>query len=354
MTESCDSLILRPMNCTYYAYNLAFRHPFTISSGTKTHQPTLIVELEYRGLKGYGEAPAISYYHIPVEKMIADLEGKKKFIENFAFTDPQRYWHYLHHLLPGNSFLVCALDIAAWDLFGKLRQKPLYEMWKLDPAKGPATDYTIGIDTIEKMVAKIKETPWPIYKIKLGTPDDIKIMEALRAETDAVFRVDANAGWTVAEALVKIPLLKELGVEFVEQPLAKDDWEGMKVLYEQSALPLIADESCVQEGDVEKCQGHFHGINIKLTKCSGLTPARRMIAAARAGGLKVMAGSMNESTIGSAAIAHLLPELDYVDMDGPLLLKEDVGAGLVFDQGKAVLTQRPGLGVDYTGLVTKE
>lgn len=347
------------MNCTYYSYNLAFQHPFTISSGTKTHQPTLIVELEYRGLKGYGEAPAISYYHIPVEKMIEDLESKKKFIENFAFTDPQRYWHYLHHLLPHNSFLVCALDLAAWDLFGKIKQKPLCQLWGLDAAKGPMTDYTIGIDSIEKMVTKMREKPWPIYKVKLGASKDmdtdIRIMKALRegAEEHTLFRVDANAGWTLEEAIKKIPLLKELGVEFVEQPLAKDNWEGMKTLYQQSSLPLIADESCVHEQDVGKCKGHFHGINIKLTKCSGLTPARRMIDSARQAGMKVMVGSMNESTVGSAAIAHLLPLLDYVDMDGPLLLKEDLATGIQFNQGKITIPSSPGLGIEYTGLFAK-
>jgi L-Ala-D/L-Glu epimerase len=342
------------MNCNYHSYNLAFRHPFTISRGTKTHQPTLIVELEHRGVRGYGEAPAISYYNIPVEQMIADLEEKKDFIRNFAFTDPQRYWHYLHHLFPRNSFLVCALDIAAWDLFGKLRGKPLYELWKLDPDRGPVTDYTIGIDSIGGMVAKMKETPWPVYKIKLGSPDDMGIMEALHALAgDAVFRVDANAGWTLGEALEKIPFLKEWGVEFVEQPLAKGDWEGMKVLYQQSPLPLIADESCVSEGDVSKCIGYFHGINIKLTKCGGITPARRMIDAARVAGLKVMVGSMNESTVGSAAIAHLLPLLDYVDMDGPLLLKEDLATGIHFDYGKVGIPRGPGLGIDYTGLFSR-
>ena len=342
-----------PMQLNYYAYELAFRHPFTISRGTKTHQPTLIVELEHRGIKGYGEAPAISYYHIPVEKMIADLEAKRPLIERYALTDPERYWHYLHHLIPENSFLVCALDMAAWDIMGKLRQQPLYNMWKLDPGVGPMTDFTIGIDTIDKMVAKMRETPWPIYKIKLGSPDDIAIMRALRQHTDAVFRVDANAGWTLEQALEIIPVLKELNVEFVEQPLAKEDWAGMKVLYQQSPLPLIADESCVQETDVEKCRGHFHGINIKLTKCSGITPARRMIQAARGWGMKVMVGSMNESSVGSAAIAHLLPYLDYVDMDGPLLLKEDLATGVVFDEGKVQIPRRPGLGIDYTGLYQK-
>jgi len=341
------------MQFRYYAHELAFRHPFTISRGTKTHQPTLIVELEHRGIKGYGEAPAISYYGIPVEKMIADLEAKRPFIERYALTDPERYWHYLHHLLPENSFLVCALDMAAWDIAGKLRQQPLYNIWNLDPEAGPMTDYTIGIDTIDKMVAKMQEIPWPIYKIKLGAPDDIAIMRALRQHTDAVFRVDANAGWTLEQAMQIIPVLKELNVEFVEQPLAKEDWEGMKVLFQRSPLPLIADESCVGEADVEKCRGHFHGINIKLTKCSGITPARRMIKAARGWGMKVMVGSMNESSVGSAAIAHLLPYLDYVDMDGPLLLKEDLATGVAFDQGKVQIPRMPGLGIDYTGLYDK-
>jgi L-alanine-DL-glutamate epimerase-like enolase superfamily enzyme len=341
------------MICTYYSYNLEFRHPFTISKGTKTHQPTLIVVLEHRGFTGYGEAPAITYYHIPVEKMIYDLETKKKAIEGFAMTDPARYWHYLHHLLPDNPFLVCALDMAGWDLFGKMRQLPLHQLWKLDPAKGPQTDFTIGIDSVDKMVKKMQERPWPIYKIKLGTPDDLAIMDALRRHTDAVFRVDANAGWTVEEALQKIPRLAELGVEFVEQPLAKDDWEGMKRLYQGSILPLIADESCVHEEDVEACAGHFHGINIKLTKCGGITPARRMIGKARSLGMKVMVGSMNESTIGSAAIAHLLPELDYVDMDGPLLLKEDVAKGLEFSETGVQLPTGPGLGVEFTGLFSR-
>jgi L-alanine-DL-glutamate epimerase-like enolase superfamily enzyme len=338
------------MICSYQAFSLPLRHPFTISRGTKTHQPTLVVTLEHQGRKGYGEAPAISYYNIPVEKMIADLEAKRPMIERFALTDPARYWHYLHHLLPGNPFLVCALDIAAWDLFGQIVGKPLHSLWGLDPAKGPATDFTIGIDTVEKMVAKMQEKPWPIYKIKLGVPDDLAIMEALRHHTDAVFRVDANAGWSTEEALQKIPRLAQLGVEFVEQPLAKDNWEGMKVLYRDSPLPLIADESCVKEEDVDACHGHFHGINIKLTKCSGPTPARRMIERARTLGMKVMVGSMNESSIGSAAIAHLLPALDYVDMDGPLLLCEDLAAGLSFrDDGRAIIPDAPGLGVRFTG-----
>src|SRR5690242_8469249 len=201
------------MKVNYWQFDLKFRHPFTISKGTKTHQPTLIVELEQFGLKGYGEAPAIAYYNIPVAKMIEDLERKKTFVEKFAFTEPDRYWHYLHHLFPQNSFLVCALDIAAWDLYGKLENKKLYEYWNGDPAKSPVTDYTIGIDNIDTMVLKMKEKPWPIYKIKVGTADDIAIVKALRENTDAVLRVDANAAWDFDTAVKLIPALKELGVE---------------------------------------------------------------------------------------------------------------------------------------------
>ena len=334
------------MEIKYRHFNLRFKHPFTISRGTKTHQPTFVVSLEYFGNYGYGEAPAISYYNIPVEKMIEDLESKKILVERYAFTDPERYWHYLHHLFPQNTFLVCALDIAAWDLFGKLRQQPLYKMWGTTTDNIPATDYTIGIDTIEKMVEKMKEKPWPIYKIKLGTPEDIEIVRALRKHTNATLRVDANSGWQVEEALEKIPLLKDLGIEFVEQPLAKENWEGMKKLYEKSVLPLYADESCVMEKDVEKCAGHFHGINIKLTKCGGITPARRMIKKARELGMEVMVGSMNESTIGTAAIAHLLPSIDHVDMDGPLLLAEDLATGISFVHGNVIYSGKPGLGIE--------
>jgi L-alanine-DL-glutamate epimerase-like enolase superfamily enzyme len=200
------------------------------------------------------------------------------------------------------------------------------------------------------MIEKMKATPWPIYKIKLGTARDAEIIRALRKQTDAVLRVDANSGWTLDQALNLIPALHECGVEFIEQPLEKTDFEGMKVLYEKSPIPLIADESCVSENDVEKCHGSFHGINIKLTKCAGLTPALRMIESARKLGMKVMVGSMNESSVGSAAIAHLLPLLDYVDMDGPLLLDEDIAIGLEIKKGLVTVSGKPGLGIDYTGI----
>ncbi len=329
----------------YKSYHLPFKYPFTISKGTKTHQPTLVVSLGFGGITGYGEAPAITYYNIPVEKMIADIEAKKRMIEGFSFTHPDRYWHYLHHLLPDNNFLVAALDMAAWDVFGQLKKMPLYALWNTNIENTPLTDYTIGIDAGEKMVDKMTEKPWPIYKIKLGTRDDLSIMEALRKQTNAVFRVDANAGWTLDEAMDLLPRLKDMNVELVEQPLAKDDWEGMKILFEKSPISLLADETCVYEQDVKRCKGFFHGINIKLTKCGGITPALRMITEAKSLGLKTMLGCMNESTVGTAALAHLAPQVDYLDADGPLLLAEDIATGLHYDAGTLKPSQYPGLGI---------
>ena len=334
------------MKIRYAAIDLPFKHPFTISKGTKTHQPTFIVELEWNGITGVGEAPAISYYHIPVSKMIEDLERKRLMVERFALTDPERFWHFLHHLFPDNSFLVCALDMAGWDLMGKLRRQPLYRLWGLDITTAPVTDYTIGLDTPERMAEKVRDLPWPVYKIKAGSEGDLERLQAIRQETQVPIRVDANAGWTLEEAMAKIPAYQEAGVEFIEQPLAKDDVEGMKELRSFSPIPLLADESCVSEEDVKKCDGLFHGVNIKLTKCGGITPARRMLKQARSLGLKTMLGCMNESAIGTAALVHLSPMADYLDADGPLLLSADTATGLSYDFGKIRVSDKPGLGID--------
>ncbi len=339
----------------FWEQQLPFEYPFTISNGrTKTHQSSLMIRLSLGNWVGHGEAPAILYYNVTVAGMMEQLEKQRKLIEKFALIDPERFWHFLHHLFPHDPFLVCALDMAGWDLFGQMKKQPLYEMWGTswnENTHQPICDYTLGIDSIDKMVEKMNAHPWPIYKVKVGTEYDIEMITALRQHTIAPLRVDANAGWTTEEALLKIPALAKLGVELVEQPLAKDNWEGMKQLKEQAALPLFADESCVAEKDVANCANYFDGINIKLTKCSGLTPALRMIKEAKSLGLKVMMGSMNESVIGSAAIAQFLPQLDYVDMDGPLLMTELNGVGLNFSaenkNGQIAPLVGPGLGVQY-------
>lgn len=214
------------------------------------------------------------------------------------------------------------------------------------------SSYTIGIDSIEKMIAKLNELPdWKIYKIKLGTDRDVEIIRQLRQHTSATFRVDANCGWTAEETIENSHVLKELGVEFIEQPLAANaDREEQKKVFEDSALPIVADESCLVEADVEKCVGRFHGVNVKLCKCGGLTPAARMLRQAKTFGMKTMVGCMVESSVGISAAAQLLPLLDYADLDGAVLISEDPADGVSVTNGAVRLGERFGNGVELNKL----
>lgn len=334
------------MQLLFHRVDLRLNHTFTIAHDSRDVQPTLIVELRDGAYSGFGEATATHYYGITIDGMVAALGAIRNRIEAHTVADPEQFWTDMHPYLAENPFALCALDQAAWDLWGKRQGQPLYKLWNLDPINSPLTDYTIGLDTPEKMVEKMQERPWPLYKIKLGRPEeDINLVQSLRQHTDALFRVDANCGWSVADAITKSKLLRDLGVEFIEQPLPADDWDGAKQVYQASALPIIADESCIVEADVDRCAGYFHGVNIKLTKCGGITPARRMIARARALGLQVMVGCMTESSVGISAIAQLLPLLDYADLDGAMLIANDPATGVTFEDGKVVYPNENGTGV---------
>ncbi|MPR34613.1 dipeptide epimerase [Salmonirosea aquatica] len=332
------------MTLHYHTFDLRLKHTFTIAHDSRDVQPTLIVELREGTLCGYGEATSNKYYGISIEGMKAALENVRKLVEGAEWGTPEVLWEMTHPFLKENPFAQCALDEAAHDLFAKRQGKKLYEVWGLSVGNNPITDYTIGIAPVEKMVEKMREFPWPLYKIKLGTADDLAIVRKLRQHTEAPFRVDANCAWTTEQTIAYAPELKALGVEFIEQPLPAHDKTGMERVFAESALPVIADESCIIESDVDACAGLFHGINIKLTKCGGLTPARRMVARARKLGLKTMVGCMNESSVGISAIAQLLPLLDYVDMDGTLLIANDPAAGVTFDYGKIIYAAENGTG----------
>lgn len=326
-------------------HTLELKHTFGISRESHDFQDTMIVGLTKNEVTGYGEATSNPYYNITVESMMLEIEDVRSIIESYDFSTPETFYQFIKNLGLSN-FTLCALDLAAHDLYGKLLDKPLYKIWGTEMDNYPITNYTIGIDTVETMVSKMKEKPWPIYKIKLGTTDDVAIIKELRKHTNAIFRVDANCAWTAEETIHNAPLLKELGVEFIEQPLKADDWEGMEKVMHYSVLPIMADESCIVEEDVEKCGLHFNGINIKLTKCGGLTPALRMIKKGKELGLKVMVGCMTESSVGISAIAQLLPQLDYVDMDGAMLLKGDIAQGVkILDSGKVEFPTLGGSGI---------
>ncbi|HMN32023.1 MAG TPA: dipeptide epimerase [Chitinophagaceae bacterium] len=304
----------------YKKINTEFKHPFTTAYGTKTHQEAFLVAITFNGVTGFGEAPAIKYYDVSVEKMENDLLEKIELLQTYTFNEPPRFWHFCEHLFEDNPFLVCALDIAYWDLYSKYKRKKIYELLNIEWKKTPYTNYTLGYDTIEKQLKKINQNPMPIYKIKVGNENDMEVLRAVRNHTQSTIRIDANASWTLQFATQILPELEAMKIELIEQPFTKDAYDDTKTFANITNIPIIADEACVTHHDIIRCIGCYDGINIKLTKCGGITPAFDMIKEAKANHLKVMMGNMNETEIGSYAIAQFLPLLDYVDLDGPLLL----------------------------------
>ena len=334
------------MKLLLHEYELPLKHPFTISRGTTTAQRTLIVELQQDGMSGYGEATANSYYDSSMDLMRTRLQAMQPLLGSEMFRDTESFWNLCAGHLADAPFVLSALDCAAHDLWGRLENAAVHRLWGLDPNDAVKSSFTIGIAGMHEMVAKLAELPgWPVYKIKLGTARDVQIIRGLREHTDAVFRVDANCGWAPCDAAALSTEMAQQGVEFIEQPLPTEAREAQAELFRNSALPLIADENCVGEADVLQCVDHFHGINIKLCKCGGLTPARRMIAAAHDHGLKVMVGCMTESSVGISAAAQLTPLLDYADLDGAVLLAKDAGDGVQLRQGQFVFPSEPGLGI---------
>jgi len=334
------------MNLHVQGLDLPLKHRFTIAHQSREVQETLIVRLEEAGVFGLGESTTNPFYGITLDNMQEALEKFRPILLGGKWNTPAELWELGKEIFRDNPFAQCALDQAAWDLYTKKKGKKLYEYLDLNPQRIPTTNFTIGIDTVEKMCAKLREVEWPIYKIKLGTNQDLEIVRELRKNTNSVFRVDANCAWTVDQAISYSEELAVLGVEFIEQPLAKDNLEGMRKVFAHSKLPLMADESCISESDVEKCQGHFHGVNIKLVKAGGITPALRMIQNAKALGMKTMVGCMTESSVGISAIAHIAPLLDYVDMDGAMLLSKDPARGVRIFPEKVLFPEGPGIGAE--------
>ena len=332
------------MKLNLHRFTLHTRHVFTIARGSTTAYEPLVVELEHDGLRGYGEAGASTFYRASLDGMSAALERARAQVEAWRPGDPSALWAQLDPLLAADRFAQCALDTAAHDLWGKICGQPLWRLWGLDLAAAPVSDYTLGIDRVEVMLDKMREFPdWPVYKIKLGGGgDDLAIVRALRQHTLARFRVDANEGWTEDETLRNAQELAELGVELIEQPLPRAEWEAMRRLRPRSPLPLVADESCGVEADLDRCVGCFHGVNVKLVKCGGLTPALRILRRARQLGLRTMIGCMTESSVGISAAAQLLPLCDFADLDGAVLLADDMADGVTLDRGRVVFPARPG------------
>ena len=334
------------MTLDFRLFDMPLKHPFTISRYTVSVQKTMIARISDGEVSGYGEATVNPYYHSTVEKLSASVQKIKPIVATLPEDlHPSAFWNAIAPHLQDDYFALCAIDIAYWDYFAR-KQKRTLRSFFTGAEQIPMTSYTIGIDDIEIMKTKILEMPWPVYKIKLGRGNDMTIVKALRKITDSLFRVDANAAWTAAQAIAYSKILKDLNVEFIEQPLPAADTEGMERVKAESVLPVIADESCQRLEDVAACKPLFHGINIKLMKCGGITPALQMIGEARQDNLLVMAGCMTESSIGISALAQLAPLLDYLDADGALLLSGDIADGVTFHDGQIRWAEGYGSGVE--------
>jgi len=324
-------------------------HPFRIARETKQTRDIFVVTLESAGVRGIGEAAPQAFYG----ENAMTVRGAVNAIGRLLDGDPldvqrrlNEVGEELHERLRPHASVRAALDMALWDIRGKREGEPVWKLIGADSARAPLTSFTIGFDRPDVVDAKVDAAaPYRILKVKVGIPGDLEILDRVMARSGKTVRVDANEGWDLETAIEKTMELFRRHVEFCEQPLPRDDEEGLRQLRRLSPLPVVLDESIVGPEDVERRHDQGHGINIKLMKCGGITPALRMIESARAHGLRVMIGCMLETSLGVTAAAHVSPLADWADLDGNLLLADDPFVGVRVEEGRLTLPQAPGLGV---------
>ncbi|WP_303918251.1 dipeptide epimerase [Draconibacterium sediminis] len=334
------------MQLRFKPFELQLKHTFTLATSSRTTTPVMLVELEHDGLIGYGEAsmpPYLGESHETVTRFL-------KKVDLSAFNDPFRMdeiLEYVDQLEPGNRAAKACIDIALHDLVGKILGQPWYKIWGLKPENTPYTTYTIGIDTREVVIEKTKEAAeFKMLKVKMGRDNDKELIETIRSVTNVPLCVDVNQGWKDKhEALDMIHWMDEKGIVFVEQPMPKEQLEDMAWLTAHSPLPTIADEAFQRIHDIPKFKDVYSGINIKLMKSTGLREAKKMIDVARALDMKVMIGCMTETSCAISAASQLSPLCDWADLDGALLITNDVFEGMKVIDGKVTLFDLPGIGV---------
>ncbi len=334
------------MKLSFKPFTLELKHPFGVSVNTRSTTPIVLTTIEYGKFKGYGEAsmpPYLGESQESVMKFLAKVDLSK--IENPL--ELETILSAVDAIEPGNTAAKASVDIALHDLMGKIMGQPLYNVWGFNKAKTPNTVFTIGIDTPEMVRKKVQEVDpqFKLLKIKLGRDNDREIIEAVRSVSDKPLVTDANQGWTNKErALETIHFLKEKGAVLIEQPMPKEMVDENAWITERSPIPVMADEAIKRLPDLIKMKGVYHGVNLKLMKTTGLREAHKMIILARAFGMKLMIGCMTETSCGITAAAHLTPMVDWADLDGALLSKNDAFKGLTFVDGKITLPNAPGIG----------
>lgn len=335
------------LKLSFRPYDLQLRHVFTIANSSRTTTPVVLTEIEYNGIIGYGEASLPPYLGETQASVIEFL--KKVNLEQFA--DPfqlEDILSYVDKIAENNTAAKASVDIALHDLLGKIMEQPWHKIWGLDKSKAPSTSFTIGIDTPEVVKQKTLESAslYNVLKVKLGRNNDKEIIEAIRSVSNKPIAVDINQGWTDKHAaLDMIFWLKERGIVLVEQPMSKHQLDDIAWLTERSPLPVIADESFQRLTDLEHLKGAFSGVNIKLMKCTGMREAWKILTVARAAGMKVMLGCMTETSCAISAASQLSPAVDWADLDGNLLINNDIFSGTTIINGKLTLTDLPGIGI---------
>jgi L-alanine-DL-glutamate epimerase-like enolase superfamily enzyme len=336
------------MTLTYQPFELELKHPFTIAKFSRTSTPLMLVQLTHEGYTGYGEASMVPYMgesHQTATEFLNKVDvGQFKFPFDFAAII-----NYLDSLAPGNPAIKAAIDIALHDLQGKMLNQPCWQLAGSNPALMPATSFTIGIDTPDVIIKKVKEAAgFKVIKVKLGRDDDKELIKTIRSVTDVPLFADANQGWTDRkQSLDLIYWLQEQGVLLIEQPMLKTDIDGNAWLTENSPIPLIGDEAVQRLPDVARAKGVYHGINIKLMKSAGMYEAEQMIQKARELDLKILIGCMSETSCATLAAAALAPQCDWADIDGPFLTKNNPYKMPDFKDGKYVLSDDDGLGLKF-------
>lgn len=322
--------------------------PFRISRGIQNTASNVIVQVQYDEHVGYGEAAPDEYYGENQETVLSCIST---FAGNLG-DDPfliEDIMSNLDHLIRFHPAAKAAVDMALYDLVGKILHVPLYKLLGLNAANTPLTSFTLGIDSPTNMAKKaLLAHDYPILKVKVGTKNDIAMLDAIREVSSATIRVDANTAWTPKEAIRMINALAPYDIEFVEQPIDPHDLDGLRLIRENVPVPIIADESCVTIDDIPRLAGCVDGVNFKLMKSNGITNVLKMIHVARAHNLRVMIGCMIESSLAITAAAHLTPLVDYADLDGHLLIDNDSFEGVKVVNGKLHLPDTPGLGVQKT------
>ena len=335
------------LNLSFFPYELQLRHAFNLAKYSRTTTPDVQVRLEYDGLVGYGEASMPPYLGESVESVTKFLSS----LDLSQFSDPFRIediHDYMDSVAPNNRAAKASVDIALHDLLGKIMGQPWYKIWGLNPEKAPSTSFTIGIDKADVVRQKVdKAAPYNVLKVKMGLDNDKELVDIIRSKTDRPICVDANQGWSNKEkALEMCHWLSERNCLFVEQPMPKEMIEETAWLRERSPLPIIADEFLQRLPDVRRAAEAYDGINIKLMKSTGLHEAYKMAVLARSLGMKVMLGCMTETSCAVTAAAQLAPMVDWADLDGNLLIANDLFDGIKIVEGKVTIPDRPGIGVE--------